>query len=352
MAALGGFSAAGGAFLGSGTDLVPAALNVTGTDLALVAGLVGVTGADTTQNFAWQGGAPDGTFANIDNFNSYYDGTLVGWNDPTPANASVVMDFAYQSVDAHWGFFAFFTAAGDLVFTDSATNTAGSGTSSSITVPNVATDDFAIDLLGFGNNGADATAQETGQVAQGVSGETDGFSRMAASTRPDNGTLTWNVPSAGYGLIHLGARIPNAAGGSTPVTGTGEPSAQSATASGTGEREITASGTPAAQSATVVGAGTLLLSVLLNAANNTELRDENGTVVSNLSNIAYEFYDDDSSTAGTPVDSGTFSTDANGEASLTLTNSTLSSGQFGTLVLFHPSNPDIRGVYRVAVSGG
>lgn len=155
------------------------------------------------------------------------------------------------------------------------------------------------------------------------------------------------------------------------VSGSGTPDAQAGATSGTGERELTSSGTPAAQDGATVGAaervltcsGTLLsaasstagtaslqLRLLLTAAEGRELRDEDGALVSSLAGIIYEWYDKDTDTEGNPDASGTFNTDANGEATIQLPGTGLTAGQYGLLVLVHPSDDTIRGVYRIPVS--
>ena len=159
--------------------------------------------------------------------------------------------------------------------------------------------------------------------------------------------------------------------GPTGVSGSGTPAAQSATTAGTAEREITGDGTPAADSvttagiaervlicsgtlvpasATTAGTATLQLKLLLTAAENRELRDEEGALVASLANIAYEWYEKTTDTNGDPDQSGTFNTNASGEATIQLPSTGLTPGQFGLLVLTHPTDNSIRGIYRIPVS--
>ena len=158
---------------------------------------------------------------------------------------------------------------------------------------------------------------------------------------------------------------------STGVSGSGAPAADSATTAGTAEVEKTSSGTPASQSAATAGAAereltctgvlnvgsastsgtaTLQVKLLLTAAENRELRDENNSPVASLNGIRFEWYDKDTDTNGSPDVTGTFNTNASGEATIQLSGSSLVAGQYGTLILEHPSNNAIWGVYRIPVS--
>ena len=155
------------------------------------------------------------------------------------------------------------------------------------------------------------------------------------------------------------------------ITGSGAPASQDADADGTAERELPGSGTPAAQAAgadgtaervltcsgtlvsapsSVDGTAALQLKVELTAAAGRDLRDEEGAVVASLANIAYEWYDKDTDTEGNPDFSGTFSTNASGEATIQLPGTALAAGQHGLLVLEHPSDNTIRGIYRIPVT--
>ena len=177
------------------------------------------------------------------------------------------------------------------------------------------------------------------------------------------------------------------------VTGTGAPAAQSASVAGTGERTVDGTGTPTAQAAqtagagvrgavgsgtpgsqaaivsasgvrslstsaalsaqasVVAGAGTVFstVSIQLTAANSRELKDANGVLWSSLNGVIWEWYDTPGATTGNPVDSGTFNTSAAGEATFTVDNSSLANGEFGHLVLYHPTLPDVRASLRVPV---
>lgn len=82
--------------------------------------------------------------------------------------------------------------------------------------------------------------------------------------------------------------------------------------------------------------GTLLHTVIKlisgTVAGNTHLVDANGVALALETGIGYEWYDKTTDTLGDPSDTGTFSTDANGEWSISLTSS-LTNGQAGTLLL-------------------
>lgn len=158
---------------------------------------------------------------------------------------------------------------------------------------------------------------------------------------------------------------------SSGITGSGTPAAQDAATAGTAERELpgsgvltaadgatsgtaervlTCSGTLTPADASVSGTASLQLKLLLTAAEGRELRDEDNAVVANLANIAYEWYDKDTDTTGNPDQSGTFSTNASGEATIQLPSTALASGEFGLLILEHPTDSEIRGIYRIPVT--
>lgn len=145
--------------------------------------------------------------------------------------------------------------------------------------------------------------------------------------------------------------------------GSGDLQAQAAAVVGAGNLGLLASGVLAAQAAVVesygfinkVGSGVLQaavaavagegvgvgsLEVRLTIANGGRyLADNDGDPLANLSNIAWEWYDTPDSSEGEPIDSGVASTNANGEITLTINNTTHGPGQYGQLFLFHPTNP-------------
>lgn len=132
--------------------------------------------------------------------------------------------------------------------------------------------------------------------------------------------------------------------------GEGTLSAGDSTVAGTGERSVTGTGALLVQSSAVSGSGALQLKLVLTQATNRNLVDESGAPVANLADIAYEWYDALDDTDGNPTQQGTFSTNENGEATIQLPNSALTSGQSGTLILYHPTDSEIRGVYRIPVT--
>lgn len=191
----------------------------------------------------------------------------------------------------------------------------------------------------------------------------------ADSDNPGAATISATQQSAGVAIVIRPGSSGSAPGGE--VTGSGAPASDAATASGAAERELPGSGTPASQVATtagtaervlscsgelisaasaVAGTATLQVKLLLTSAVGRELRDETGAVVASLAGIIYEWYDKDTDTEGDPDVSGTFATNGSGEATVQLAGSSLVAGQYGLLVLTHPSDNTIRGVYRIPVT--
>lgn len=193
---------------------------------------------------------------------------------------------------------------------------------------------------------------------------------IALTYMPDQlcADLSWNLAQ-----MFETPRIIVPVGGSQTHTGTGAAAAQAAVVAGVAEREIPGTGVLAAQAsavsgigktarvgtavltaqaATIVGAGTVFstITVPLTIAQSQELKDEEGVLVSSVSNIAWEWYDDPTSTAGSPLATGTLNTNASGEATIQVAGSTLGNGEHGMLLLYHPSNPAIRANLRVQVT--
>lgn len=90
--------------------------------------------------------------------------------------------------------------------------------------------------------------------------------------------------------------------------------------------------------------------LLLTEAVGRELRDNNRQPVANLSGIKFEWYDKTTDTEGNPDVSGTFDTNESGEAIIPLFGSGLSAEDEGILILEHPTDDEVRGVYRLPVS--
>lgn len=102
---------------------------------------------------------------------------------------------------------------------------------------------------------------------------------------------------------------------------------------------------------TQVGAGQVAnRKLLLTEAQGLELRDENRSPVANLSGIRFEWYDKITDTQGNPDVAGTFDTNGNGEAVIPLPGTGLSATDEGTLILEHPTDDEVRGIYRLPVS--
>lgn len=171
--------------------------------------------------------------------------------------------------------------------------------------------------------------------------------------------------AAAQDAVVVGAGLRIITGGGTPAAdvalvvgagikgtgGSGAAVADPATVAASGVRSAVGSGTPAADASVVVGVGDVFGSVdiELTVANSQELKDAQGNVWISLANIAWEWYDDPSSTAGEPLDSGLFTTSVIGEATITVLGSNLANGEYGQLILYHPSDPDIRATLRVPV---
>jgi len=93
-----------------------------------------------------------------------------------------------------------------------------------------------------------------------------------------------------------------------------------------------------------------LRKLLLTEAEGLELRDESSAPVANLTGIRFEWYDKITDTQGDPDVSGTFDTNSSGEAIIPLPGTGLSATDEGTLILEHPSDDEVRGIYRLPVS--
>ncbi len=107
-----------------------------------------------------------------------------------------------------------------------------------------------------------------------------------------------------------------------------------------------------AQAASVAGVGLKVggATIELTAANDSALKDVAGAVAANLVNAPWEFYNDPLSTTGEPADTGTLNTNASGEATVVVTEGViLADGEYGQLIVYHPSDSDIRATYRVPV---
>ncbi len=165
------------------------------------------------------------------------------------------------------------------------------------------------------------------------------------------GKLIFDVGLLNGGAV--GAQPATVAGAAERIiTGTGAGDAQDAVAVGVAVRGAIGSGVLTASASAVAGVGGSEgdVTVSLTIAAGRNLADEFGTVHSSLSNIVWEWYDTPGSSAGEPIDSGTFNTNGSGEATLTINNSMLGPGGYGQLFIFHPSDPDIRASLRVPVS--
>lgn len=178
-------------------------------------------------------------------------------------------------------------------------------------------------------------------------GSISGSGAPAANASSASGTAERELPASGT----PSAQSANTAGTSIrEVVSAGVPAMQSSTTTASAEREITGTGTLAAAVSATTGAGGIQLKILLTAAVGRELRDENGDLVASLSNISYEWYEKTTDTDGDPDFSGTFNTDGSGEATIQLPGSVLTSGQEGILILKHPTDSEIWGIYQIPVT--
>lgn len=198
------------------------------------------------------------------------------------------------------------------------------------------------------DTGTDGTRPELVIVYEAAGGtEITSSGTPAADSATASGTAERVLPSSGTPASDAAT----ASGTSErEIPGSGTPSADASTLEGTAERVLSASGELISAASSTSGTASLQLRLILTAANNRELRDENGAAVANLASIAFEWYDKDTDTEGNPAVSGTFSTNASGEATIQLPGTSLNSGDFGLLVLEHPTDPTIRGVYRIPVT--
>jgi len=80
-----------------------------------------------------------------------------------------------------------------------------------------------------------------------------------------------------------------------------------------------------------------------------QLVSKTGSSQVSLSSVSWAWFDEDIGAMSAPTDKGNAeTTDGSGEMVITLTGTSLTSGQVGTLVLYDPTGPKI-GAYRVAV---
>lgn len=204
-------------------------------------------------------------------------------------------------------------------------------------------------VLGFAS--VNATAQMT-QDTVVVADYNSDVKEVATATAGDpSTTLNWSNDPGFLNGAFITLSIAPASSSASVGEGALSAGASSISGSGSAFSSISGSGTLAAQAVALAGSGVVLnvRNLVLTQAQGRELRDEGGTPVE-LNGIIYEWYDDPDSTEGEPADSGTFNTDENGEAIVVLSNSSLTDGHVGGLLLIHPSDPTIRGYYRVPVT--
>lgn len=215
MAAYGGIASAGAG--GAVTSLRTGNLNVTGSDLCLICGASDIETTSPTYTIVWD---PDGNnesmsgnFATVSQ-GAYVDSRLDYLNNPTAANAPIEATWT-GATDEVVVFGAFFTAAGDIVATDTANDGfATTGTSLSATVPNVTTGDMVVDFATVSSLFVTLTVGAN-QTARANPIDGGGYNRSAVSTQAgaDGGVMSWTFGDPSYGGALIAARIPDVGGG-------------------------------------------------------------------------------------------------------------------------------------------
>lgn len=211
MAAYGGQDGVGNA-AGDVTSLRTNNINVTGSDLCLVVHVAETESVSRDFTIVWD---PDGNnesmtgeIANLDP--GSYLGTEVEYlDDPTAANAPAEATFSVLGEVAIRG--VFFTAAGDVVSADSATDSFNTtGTSLSATPGNVTTGDMVVDFVTVGQQLAIAAGAN--QTERGSDVDSGSYLRIGCSTQDgaDGGVMSWTTGSQSYGAALVALRIPDA----------------------------------------------------------------------------------------------------------------------------------------------
>ncbi len=290
-------------------------------------------------------------------------------SDDTPANGTLSINLTHSNSFQELLYFVIQVTDTD----DSGGSPFGSGdeivqgggtavTSSGVGTVNANDNSFVVVGL---EDGTGLQAQtDTTEIAKITTGSNTRQLFIGYSTTDGSPGAQWTGTN-GAGLVAF--MIQGVAGGGGSVTGSGAPASQAATVAGTAERAVPGSGTPTSQAATVAGtaerivtgsgaltaqastvAGAGGIQVKLELTGVYELHDETDSPVT-VSGVLYEWYDEVDDTTGSPIQSGTVNIVA-GEATIQLPNSALASGEYGTLILYHPSDAAIRGVYRVQVT--
>lgn len=201
---------------GSVTSLDTANLNVTGTDLCLVAALGEANAVDREITFTWDPAGNNEAFTAevADLAPGGYVGTEMEYlDDPTAANAPVRATWPV-GLDETVLFAAFFTNAADIVAADVATDTFNaSGSSLSATAPNVVSGDLVIDFIIVAQQ-LSITAGAN-QTETGVDVDSGSYARgnMSYQSGSDGGVMSWTCNSQSYGGALIALRIPDSGGG-------------------------------------------------------------------------------------------------------------------------------------------
>lgn len=215
MAAFG--ARATGTAAGDVTQLDTGNLNVTGSDLAIVAAIGESSGSGSPAwSFTWDPAGNNeaftGSVADI-SAGTYIDLEMEYLDDPTAANAPVRAS-GLGGASEHVLIASFFTAAADIVAGDSATDSfATTGTSLSATPGNVVSGDLVYDQLHVGQQLA--LAAGANQTETGADVDAGYYSRANSSYQDgaNGGVMSWTTGSQNYGAILIAVRIPDSGGG-------------------------------------------------------------------------------------------------------------------------------------------
>lgn len=214
MAAFG--ARASGSAGGSVTSLDTGNLNVTGSDLCLVAALGEANASEREITFVWDPNGNNEAFtAEVADLapGSYIGAEMEYLDDPTAANAPVRATWPV-GLDETVLFASFFTDAADVVAADVDTDSFNAGGSSlSATAPNVASGDMVVDFIIVAQQ-LDITAGAN-QTETGADVDSGSYARgnMSYQSGSDGGVMSWTCNSQSYGGALIALRIPDSGGG-------------------------------------------------------------------------------------------------------------------------------------------
>lgn len=203
------------------TQLDTASINVTGSNLCLVAAACESSGSESpTMTFAWDPLGNDEAMTGLHDLatGSFLDFDTAYLNDPTPANAPVRVTYSASSSEtAIVGIF--FTAAGDIVAGDEDSDAVDANSPFDITVPNVVSGDLVVDFI-IASAGTAPSLTVGADQTQRENATNGSYTVMGCSTQDgaDGGVMEWTTSptNPGYGVIHAGLRIPDGPAGGDP----------------------------------------------------------------------------------------------------------------------------------------